>query len=61
MRLLSIYISVNRWTPKEKGKSKREDQSPRRIQGNIEYDASSQGSDFSLGGDDEIDVDSCGK
>jgi hypothetical protein len=28
--------------------------------GNIEFNASSQGNDFSLGGDDDIDVDNCG-
>jgi hypothetical protein len=62
VRFLSIYISLNRWTIKEKGKRQKRRLITEENSGKyIEYDTSSQGNDFSLGGDDEIDVDSCGK
>jgi len=61
MRLLSICISLNRWTIKEKEKKQKRRPITEENTGNIEYNASSQGNDFSLGGDDdEIDVDGCG-
>jgi hypothetical protein len=53
MKLLSIYISVNRWTIKEK-ETKRKGVNH---QGEYWDDAFFQGNDFSLGGD----ADNCGK